>query len=867
MTGGPLATETRPRSAVPYAVVLAALACLYFASGKLGLSLAFVNASASPVWPPTGIALAAFLLLGPRVWPAILAAAFLTNITTAGNAATSVGIAIGNTLEGFVGATLVSRYASGTRAFQHPNDIFRFSVLAGVMSTAVSATIGVTSLALGGFVPWAGYGAVWLTWWLGDAAGALVVAPLFVIWSHEWRILPTLREGVELGALLLLLAGTGLLVFVGMTPFERTDYPLQALCFPPLLWAAFRFGRRETATAIVLLSATSIVGTLRGMGPFAGRSPNESLLLLQGFLGVASVMSLAVTAAVQGRKEVEGSIRRINVELEQRVAERTEQLWMANQELRGEVKKRAVAQHRLEKSEARLREAQRVARLGSWEWDIERNALWWSDELLSIYGIDPRSFNESYQAFLERVHPEDRERVEGIVSAALTDGRPFAFEHRILRPDGELRILLAQGGVILDKRQRPIRMMGTGQDITEHKRREEERATLTREQIARREAEEANRLKDEFLATLSHELRTPLNAIVGWADLLRGGTLDAPTTARAVETILRNVRIQSNLISDILDISRMTMGQLELATQAVDPCSVIESAIDTMRPAAHAKKIGLRSRLDREGSLVRGDPDRLQQVVWNLLSNAIKFTPEGGKVTISCRTEDGSVRIRVEDDGPGVDPEFLPYVFDPFRQRDSSGTRLHGGLGLGLAIVRRLVELHGGSVSARNREGAPGALFEIVLPTASTGVAAGDEDEGRGRGARPDRALEGKRILLVEDEPDSRELTAMLLSRMGADVRAVPSAAEALDALQAVEPDILISDIAMPGESGYDLIAKVRGLTNERLRTIPAIALTAYAGPEDATRSLRAGYQAHVSKPVEIQDLVRILLHALTLDG
>ncbi|TMQ60214.1 MAG: response regulator [Candidatus Eisenbacteria bacterium] len=844
-----------------------AVAVVYLIAGKIGLSLAFVNASATAVWPPTGIALAAFLILGYRVWPGVLLGAFLANLTTAGNAATSAGIGVGNTLEGLLGSYLVQRFAGGRRVFEQPNNIFKFAGLAGIVSTAVSATIGVTTLSLGGFAPWKDFGVIWWTWWLGDASGALVVAPLAVLWWLKPKALWSRRQIVEAGLLLFTLAALALFVFHGMTPFEDTRYPLQYFCLPPLVWVAFRFGPRESTTAIALLSTIATLGTLQGFGPFSGRPPNESLLLLQGFMAVVSIMILAMSAAVTGRRRIENSVRRLNEELEQRVLERTGQLWISNQELHSQVAKRARAQEKLEKSEARLREAQRAARMGSWEWDIDRNVVWWSDELCSIYGLDPTTFGATYEGFLERVHPDDREHARTVVSTAVREKHAFSFEHRIVRPDGSVRVLLDQGGVLTDGRGKPIRMIGTGQDITEHKRAENARASLAREQAARREAEEANRLKDEFLATLSHELRTPLNAIAGWANLLREGQLDPATTARAVETINRNVRIQSHLISDILDISRMAVGRLELKVHAVNLVTVVEGAIDTMRPMAQTKNVVLSLELVHPTKPVLGDPDRLHQVASNLLSNAIKFSPEGGRVTVFLEQERFFASIRVEDDGPGIDPEFLPYVFDRFRQRDSSGTRKHGGLGLGLAIVRHIVDLHRGTVSASNRVEEGGAVFVVTLPLAEVPALRGIEGRTNSGSLEPAgkgddhsiQSLGGTRILLVEDDPDSRELLAMVLSRCGADIVTVSSCRDALSAVASRRPDLLISDIAMPGESGYDLIGKLRSLSAEHGGTTPAVALSAYAGAEDASRALRAGFDVHVAKPVEMADLVRIV--------
>ena len=868
----PMNTEKRtPPSGVAIGLAVAAV---YMIAGKIGLSLASVNASATAVWPPTGIALAAFLVLGYRIWPGVLLGAFLVNITTAGTVATSIGIALGNTLEGALGCYLVRKFAGGTRAFDQPSTIFKFAALAGIVSTAASATVGVTTLALGGFARWSDFGAIWLTWWLGDGAGALVVAPLVMLWWLSPRPSWTERQGSELALLFLTVIAVGLFVFSGLSPFHDKRYPIEYLCLPPLLWLAFRFGPREGATAVAPLSGIAILGTLHGSGPFAGRPLNESLLLLQGFMAALSLTVLTTAAAVMGRRRAELAVRQLNEELEGRVTERTQQLWRSNEELQTQMEKRARDQRRLERSEARLRETQRAARVGSWEWDIERDSIWWSAELYVIYGLDPGSPPLRYEDYVERIHPEDREFARSAVATALRDRKRFSFEHRIIRPDGAVRFVLGQGDVVLDARGKTVRMIGTSQDITEHKVAEEEREALAHEQERRREAEKANRLKDEFLATLSHELRTPLNAIVGWANLLKDGRLDPATAARAVETINRNVKIQSHLISDILDISRMSAGQLDLKIQPVLLPTVIEGALDTMGPMAHSKNVVLEKTLAPITRPVLGDPDRLSQVVWNLLSNAIKFTPEGGRVAIHLEQDGQMAEVRVEDEGPGIDPEFLPYVFERFRQRDSSGTRRHGGLGLGLAIVRSLVELHGGTVSAKNRGEGGGAVFAVKLPlgdppalqgafeggTPGAGAEASEESVGH-----PGQALRGTRILLVEDDQDSRELIAMFLSGCGADVEAVSSALEAHAAFARRRPEVVVSDIAMPGESGYDLIERLRSLPEEEGGRIPAIALTAYAGAEDVNRALRAGFDAHMSKPVEMRALVSTL--RAMLDG
>ncbi|HYG79816.1 MAG TPA: ATP-binding protein, partial [Pyrinomonadaceae bacterium] len=403
------------------------------------------------------------------------------------------------------------------------------------------------------------------------------------------------------------------------------------------------------------------------------------------------------------------------------------------------------------------------------------------------------------------------------------------------------------------------------QDITEQKRAEAERdRVLEREKALRAEAEEASRLKDEFLATVSHELRTPLTAILGWAHMLRTGQFAGGDTAKALETIERNARAQAQLIDDLLDVSRIITGKLRLDVRPVDPNSLIGAAVEAVGPAAEAKGIRVQKIVDTGIVFVSGDPVRLQQVVWNLLSNAVKFTPRGGRVQVRLERVNSHVEIGVSDTGQGISPEFLPHVFDRFRQADQGTTREHGGMGLGLAIVRHIVELHGGTVRAESPGEGKGSTFTVLLPVAA--VYQNDDVRESVRPAAgdtlpsyecPDR-LDGLRVLIVDDDPDTRELLKAGLGRCGTEVVTAASAGEALEAIAADPPDLLISDIGMPGEDGYELIRKVRALPPERGGRVPAVALTAYARTEDRLRALRAGYQMHVSKPVELAELVAV---------
>ena len=423
-------------------------------------------------------------------------------------------------------------------------------------------------------------------------------------------------------------------------------------------------------------------------------------------------------------------------------------------------------------------------------------------------------------------------------------------------PDERLRAII--------ELQQKARSLET--EIAERKQAEERlRLSLMQEQLARTEAEDANRLKDEFLATVSHELRTPLHAVIGWSHMLRTGGLDEATTARAIETIERNAKSQAQLIEDILDVSRVITGKLHLNIGLVDFASVINAAIDSVQLAAESKDIHLEVTLDPSARRVSGDPSRLQQVVWNLLSNAIKFTPAGGRVQVRLERAGTDAQISVSDTGEGINSEFLPFIFDRFRQGDGSSTRKHGGLGLGLAIVRHLVELHGGTVSADSPGKGQGTTFTLRLPLAAaqkeakgrrrkTGNLLSSETTGSQR--KPLPSLEGVEVLIVDDEQDTLNMLAVMLTEYRAKVQTASSAAEALEVLQWYKPDVLVSDVAMPDEDGYSLIGRVRALAEEDGRRIPAVALTAYVRIEDRVRALSAGFNMFVPKPVEPNELI-----------
>jgi PAS domain S-box-containing protein len=424
------------------------------------------------------------------------------------------------------------------------------------------------------------------------------------------------------------------------------------------------------------------------------------------------------------------------------------------------------------------------------------------------------------------------------------------FNQEIRQPQSELLEMMASIGEQIGQFQ-------------ERKRTEGELAKLLlRERAARAEAEQANRLKDEFLATVSHELRTPLNAMMGWSRMLRSGRLDSESREHAIEVIERNALAQKQIIEDILDVSRVITGKLKLNLCPVDLSVVVGAALDAVRPALEAKEIQIIKDVDPNVRIVVGDSDRLQQVVWNLLSNAAKFTPTGGRIELQVKQKNNNIQIQVRDTGPGIDPEFLPHVFERFRQADGSTTRMHGGLGLGLAIVRHLVELHGGSIKAENRTEGSGAILSVNLPLPSgelkleavPGAFSRDPESP----ATPD--LTNVRIMVVDDEADALDLISIDLAACGAKVSSFQTATEALEAMAREDFDLLISDIAMPDQDGYEFIHRVRaGEANSQTRKVPAIALTGYARVQDRVRALIAGYDTHVSKPLESGELLTVV--------
>jgi len=544
---------------------------------------------------------------------------------------------------------------------------------------------------------------------------------------------------------------------------------------------------------------------------------------------------------------------------------------------------RKRTEERLRCSEDRLQMALAAAQLGTWDWHIQTNHLIWDDRCKAIFGLTATA-EVNLDIFLECVHPEDRERINHTIETLLLPESDSHFESEFQtaeRPDYPSRWVASKGQVYFSAGGIPQRFVGTVRDITEQKQAEAEREQLlSREQAARVTAERANRVKDEFLAILSHELRSPLNPILGWTKMLQTHELDADKTQRALETIERNVKLQTQLIDDLLDVARILRGKLKLDVVAIDLASVIEAAVEVVQTAAEAKSITLQTTIVNHCQ-AQGDTGRLQQIVWNLLSNAIKFTPEGGRVEVrlervvgrepgseGARERDGEIaelrdsevigltpppphyaQISVTDTGKGINPNFLPHIFESFRQEDNSITRQYGGLGLGLSIVKYLVDAHGGTITADSPGEGLGATFTVSLPLLNDAR----QDMTAASTVSPD--LQGIRVLAVDDSQDTRELLQVVLNAYGAEVDVMPSAEAALQYLETVTPDVMVCDIGMPDMDGYRLLQQLRTRPDQPQEPLPAIAVTAYAREEDRLRALEHGFQKHVPKPIEPETL------------
>jgi PAS domain S-box-containing protein len=959
-----------------------ALSVAYIIAALLGFRAAFVAQQVTTVWAPTGIAQAALLLCGIKLWPAVWLGAFTANALTHIPLWTAAGIATGNTLEAVAAAWILPRLGFDP-AFKRTRAAIAFILIAVVASPIISASIGVTMLSAAGATPGTRFIELWWEWWLGDALGALVVAPAILTVVRAGRLARD-RELEAIG-LVALTAVTTQVVSGQLfsTPFGNP--PLAFVIFPFVIVAAARLG--QPATALVIFSAAAIItlNTLQGYRPFGAPTIQENLLLVHVFMGVLAgsglLLAAAITerrvlerrraatyaagSAIAGSSSVEETASRVLGAICSNLGWRAGGFWLVDPKLDrlrclatwpddGTASGFLAVTREMtftrgtglpgrvwatgepawiedvvnDPNFPRATVAKQTGLHGGFAFPIRRN-----DELVGIVEFFSESIaavdhdllatmaSIAYQIgdFLSRTRTEaavvsEQTRTRAILETALdaiismndqghitefngAAERMFGFSRseaigrelatlivpKALRDShraGLATYLRTGHGPFMDRRvettalrsdgsefpvevaitkvlTNPTLFTGFVRDVTDRVNLERDRvALLQAELVARHEAEAANRAKDEFLATLSHELRTPLNAIVGWTRMLLDGTLDEQSARRALTIVDRNAHAQAQLVTDLLDVSRIITGKLSLNLRPLDLGSVIGAALDTVRPAAEAKHIRITSKLSSAARLTSGDFQRLQQIVWNLLSNAIKFTPEGGSVDVQLLEHGaGKLRLSVTDSGIGIAPEFLPRVFDRFRQADSSSTRQHGGLGLGLAIVRHLVEQHGGSVFAESKGPGTGATFIVELPQSadrSSFILSTADSRRRSSDGQP---LTGCRVFVLEDEEDARKLVEAVLTRTGAVVRQASSVDTALEMLREQPADVVLADVGLPGKDGYDFVQELRAIEGNQRHTAVA-AVTAYARPEDRESLLSAGFDAHVAKPVEPRILV-----------
>jgi PAS domain S-box-containing protein len=588
-------------------------------------------------------------------------------------------------------------------------------------------------------------------------------------------------------------------------------YPLHYASFMIVVWGALRFGQLGSTTVTFVLAATAIGSTAAGLGPFASTGAHERLLLLQFFLAVVAATGLLLAAAIAERDAAET--------------------------------RRAAGYAALELGAGRLALALDAGRMGVWDWDVRTGAIHWSENLEPLHGLPRGSFDGTFAGFQALVHPEDRARVDLAIKRALAeDGPSYDIEFRSLWPDGSVHWMAAKGIVFRDASGAPVRMLGVAMDVTERLRLEQ--------QLVERAAElaDADRRKDEFLAMLAHELRNPLAPLSTSLRLLR---LDAAGRERAIEIAERQVKHLVRLVDDLLDVSRITRGKITLRRDRVLLGEVVERALELSRPLLDGRQHTLRVSLPPEAIRLEGDAVRLAQVFANLLDNAAKYTPAGGSVWLTAERIGEEVLVRVRDSGIGLPPELISRIFDLFVQGDSSLARTRGGLGIGLTVVRRLVELHGGRVEARSAGAGGGSEFLVWLPAAPGVASETPHAEESGRTGRP------LRILLIEDNEDAAESLSTMLRLLGHDVQFALDGPRALALAESFVPEVIISDLGLPGMNGYELARELRRCLASA--SVLLIALSGYGRDEDRARALDAGFDHHLVKPPDMDHLLRLL--------
>jgi two-component system CheB/CheR fusion protein len=771
---------------------LVVIAAAYFASARLGLTLAFAAEQVTVVWPPTGIALSAALLFGYRIWPAITLGAFLANATTPGTPlAVAAGISIGNTIEAMLGAWLLQR--AGFRvSLERFKDVLLLFVFGSLVSTAASATIGVSTLCIGGLQSWARFGELWRDWYLGDAVGALIVAPLILTIAK-----PVRRAGSRAEFLGMLVAAAALILTIVTGRFPVQTSSPEYLAFPLLIWGAIRFGPGGAAAVTFLTSAIMVLSTINGYGPFLEGTIYDRLVALTLFMSVFALTGGVLAASATESGNAESRYRSL-------VLATAQVVWSTTPE--GEV----------------------VEDLPTW-----RAFTGQSKERAMGRG------------WIEQVHPEDLQHVIDVWEHSLLKGTPHEVEFRVLAADGSYRDVYGRAAPVFDTGGRVREWVGTLTDITEKKNAERKQKAL-QEELA-----EGNRRKDQFLAMLAHELRNPLAPITTAIELIRAKPGNPETVAWATDIMKRQAGNMIRLLDDLLDVARITSGKVQLQLEPVNLTTLVDRAVEAVRPTLDGNKLQVNAHFESNSLILDADPTRLEQVIINLLTNAAKFTPDGGRIDVTVKSEFNEAVVSVRDTGVGVTADLLPRIFDIFTQADQSLARSQGGLGIGLTIVETIVKLHGGKVEAFSDGPGRGSEFVVRLPVSAT------EERPPQSAKPPEQRSERKTVLVVEDNVDAAATLAAMIEVMGHNVHVTHDGPSGLEAVHRLSPHVVLLDIGLPRMDGYEVARKIREF--DRLRSIMLVALTGYGQEQDRAKSSAAGFDLHLIKPVGLDVLQKLL--------
>ena len=817
-----------------------AVTLAYFAGSELGYAVSLGPSVGGTFWPPAGILLA-FLLAAPAgTVPWLLAGAaaanYLSDLLHGQSLPASVGFAVANLGEPLLGAVVIRRLLGTPVTFSRLHDVAVLAFVAVCVSAPLAAAVGAAFAAVYTDSP-PGFAVGWRTWWVGDAVGALVLTPFVLRVLTDWRQLPAVRTRTWIEA-----AGFAAVVFtVTQIVFRAppTSMAVPFLVFPVLIWGSVRLGIIAVGAALCLIVLLTAHDTAMGLGPFAAAtlSLGDRLIALQIYVGVMALSFHGLAALWEERARTTAALRAAHSGLAARHQRIVEQSPLAI----------AVVQPDGTVADANPAWRHLRARDG-----IHGHQPWHDPELVPLMA---RAFTGEVVELPDHEiattnAPASRRRVRGF-AYPVKDEQGGVAEVVVIERDITEEVAAREQLVETNRalREREEALSHALHEMAEAQAHREQ--LLAAERSARDEAERASQLKDEFLATLSHELRTPLNAIVGWAHILRQNA-EAPSPA--IEAISRNAQAQAALIEDLLDMSRIMAGKVDLNLGRVRLDDVVASAVVALEPLARARRVSLSAATDGAADVwISADTARLQQVLTNLIDNGIKFTPAGGLVELRVDVQAHEARIVVRDTGQGIHPDFLPSVFDRFRQADGSTTRRHGGLGIGLSIARQIVIMHGGTIHAHSDGAGRGAAFTVTLPLAGEAIApqasAAPADGASG-------SLAGLRLVVADDNHDARELLRRLFTHHGATVVCASSADEAFQAIDGQPCDVLLTDIGMPGTDGYELLRRVRA---GGYAGLSVVAVTAFARPEDRERAIAAGFDGHVPKPVDHAHLLQLV--------